>query len=295
MQQYLRLPVSTVLIALAVACSSRDTAAPVARVSMTPSRTRAAIGSPLEFAYRFDVAPDAAIGGDYKVFVHVLDADERMVWNDDHDPPIPTSSWTPGQVIEYTRTLFVPAFSIVGDVTVAVGLYRDDGRLPLEGPDEADRDDTDRAYRVAGLHLLPETENVFVIYKSGWHPDEFSPEAPEAQSWKWTQGTAVLSFLNPRRDITFYLEYDTRPDVFADTPQQVAIKAGDRTIETFAADHVGPRLLRIPIPADALGTAEMAELRIEVDRTFVPANLPAGGKDTRELGIRVYHAFVEGR
>ena len=39
----------------------------------------------------------------------------------------------------------------------------------------------------------------------------------------------------------------------------------------------------------------MAELRIEVDQTFVPAKLPAGGHDTRELGIRVYHAFVEPR
>ena len=39
----------------------------------------------------------------------------------------------------------------------------------------------------------------------------------------------------------------------------------------------------------------MAELRIELDKTFVPAKLPAGGRDARELGIRVYHAFVEAR
>ena len=32
----------------------------------------------------------------------------------------------------------------------------------------------------------------------------------------------------------------------------------------------------------------MAELVIDVDRTFTP-----GGGDTRELGIRVFHAFVE--
>jgi hypothetical protein len=31
-----------------------------------------------------------------------------------------------------------------------------------------------------------------------------------------------------------------------------------------------------------------------VDRTFVPALFPAAGaRDTRELGLRVYHAFVE--
>jgi hypothetical protein len=39
----------------------------------------------------------------------------------------------------------------------------------------------------------------------------------------------------------------------------------------------------------------MAELRVEVDRTFVPAKLPAGGRDVRELGLRVYNVFVETR
>jgi hypothetical protein len=83
--------------------------------------------------------------------------------------------------------------------------------------------------------------------------------------------------------------------VFGDAPQTVTVLAGDQLIDTFKVDHVGPRLLRIPIPAAALGTGEMAEIRLEVDRTFVPASLPAGGKDDRELGIRVYHAFLEGR
>jgi hypothetical protein len=37
----------------------------------------------------------------------------------------------------------------------------------------------------------------------------------------------------------------------------------------------------------------MSELRIEVDKPFVPANLPNAGSDRRELGIRVYHTFLE--
>ena len=38
----------------------------------------------------------------------------------------------------------------------------------------------------------------------------------------------------------------------------------------------------------------MVELRIAVDKTFVPALIPtANSKDPRELGIRVFHAFVE--
>jgi hypothetical protein len=298
MQQYLHarpFVICAALAAIASACSSRDTAEPVATIGVTPSRTSAPIGSPVDFTYRFEVAPGAAIDGDYRVFVHVLDADERVLWMDDHDPSVPTSEWAPGQPNEYIRTRFVPSSASVGDVTIVAGLYDDDGRLPLQGPDEASRDGNSRAYRVAGLQLLPETENIFVIYKNGWHPEEFSEETPEGLSWTWTQRSAVLSVLNPRADATFYLQYDSRPDVFADAPQTVTVYAGDQLIDTFTVNHVGPRLLRMPIPAAALGTGEMAEIRLEVDRTFVPASLPAGGKDDRELGIRVYQAFLERR
>jgi hypothetical protein len=66
-------------------------------------------------------------------------------------------------------------------------------------------------------------------------------------------------------------------------------------VESFAADNGGAVLKRIPVTAAQLGEAEQAELRIEVDRTFVPSKQPAGGKDVRELGLRVYHAYVEAR
>ena len=46
--------------------------------------------------------------------------------------------------------------------------------------------------------------------------------------------------------------------------------------------------MTFPVTAAQLGTADMAELIIDVDRTFTP-----GGTDPRELGIRVFHAFIE--
>ena len=42
------------------------------------------------------------------MFVHFLDADNERLWTDDHDSPIPTTQWKPGQIIEYTKTMFVP-------------------------------------------------------------------------------------------------------------------------------------------------------------------------------------------
>ena len=55
------------------------------------------------------------------------------------------------------------------------------------------------------------------------------------------------------------------------------------------------QLLRIPLKADTLGTGDSAELKIAVDKTYVPAVVTSGSKDPRELGVRVFHAFVDPR
>lgn len=289
-----RLVRSTLALAIAAplaACSKTDSAPPVATVSFSPSKARAPLGSPIDLTYKFDVAPNAKIDGDYRVFFHLQDSDGKSLWIDDHTPPVPTSQWKPGQKIEYTLTRFVPVVPYVGEATVRVGLYKPGGeRLPLVG-DATDRASTDREYKVGTLQLLPQSENVFVMKKAGWHPPEFAPENP-AIEWSWTQKLAVLNFQNPRKDVTLYLEYDARPDVF-DRPQQVTITSAGQPVSTFAADSSDKVLRRITITAAQLGTNEMAEVRIDVDRTFTPAKLPTGGTDARELGIRVYHHFIE--
>jgi hypothetical protein len=99
--------------------------------------------------------------------------------------------------------------------------------------------------------------------------------------------SATMSFKNPKKDSTFYVEYDTRTDKFP-TPQQVTIRSGDQVIGTFTADTPTKKPLSFPLSAAQLGPGEMAEITIDVDQTFAP-----GGTDTRELGIRVYHLFVE--
>ena len=52
---------------------------------------------------------------------------------------------------------------------------------------------------------------------------------------------------------------------------------------------------KIPLTAAALGAGEMVELRLVVDQTFVPGARAgrAVGNDPRELGARVFHAFVQ--
>ncbi len=129
------------------------------------------------------------------------------------------------------------------------------------------------------------------VYSSGWHPPESDASTPES-TWQWTRQTATLSFAKPNADALFYLDYAARPDAFADGPQTITVSIGDQVLQSFAADSTGRRLQRIPLHRAALGTGDRVEIQIAVDRTFVPATLPAGGRDERELGIQVYHAFV---
>ena len=256
---------------------------PVATPTMTFSRPRVAIGSPVDVTYRFQVASDAKFDGDYWVFVHVLDSQGELMWTDDHAPSVPTSRWTPGQVVQYTRTIFAPNYPYIGEASVRLGLYSPQSgkRLALAGTDAGRRE-----YPVAKLELLPQSENVYLIYKDGWHPAEVSAENP-ASEWQWTQKRAAFSFRNPKKDADFFLEYDARSDLFT-PPQQLTVKLGEQVVAAFPAAAKEKALQVIPIRAEQFGSAEMAEISIELDRTFKP-----GGADTRELGIRVYHVFIQ--
>ena len=273
-------------LAAASGCSRKEETVPcVATPSVTLARERAAIGSPLTFSYKFDVAQTASISQDYVVFVHVLDDQGERLWGDDHPPVEPTSKWKPGQKVEYTRTVFVPNYPYIGPAHVRIGLYLPSAsqRLPLCATDISRRE-----YEVAKFQLLPQSENIFLIYKDGWHPAEVSSEDP-TNEWQWTKKAATISFRNPKKDGTFFVEYDARNDKFP-TPQQVTVRSGDQVIGTFAADSKAPKLVSLPVTAAQLGSADMSEITLEVDQTFSP-----GGGDTRELGIRVFHAFIEAK
>ena len=281
--------VVTVLAAtlLMAGCGSKEEKEPaVATAALTMSHERVPIGSPLKLTYSFDVAPNARIDGDYWVFAHVLEPDGEQLWTDDHLPPTPTSKWTPGQKVEYTRTVFVPNYPYIGPAIVKLGLYdpKTGRRLTLAGDASATR----KEYQVAKFELQPQSENIFLIFKEGWHPAEVAGNEPNTE-WQWTKKSATISFRNPKKDGTVYLEYSARVDKFT-PPQQVTLRIGDQTIGTFAATSRDRTLLTFPVTAAQFGSGDVAELIIDVDKTFTP-----GGADTRELGIQVFHAFIDAK
>jgi hypothetical protein len=238
--------------------------------------------------YRFQVAatpPQAS----YRVFVHVVDVDEELMWTDDHSLPEDPHRWQPGQTIEYSRTMFVPMYPYVGASKVLVGIYdtATDTRLKLGNPDRGDR-----SYQVAEFELLPQTENVYLVYRDGWHPAEASADNP-AIEWKWTRQEATIAFRNPKQDSTFVLQLDN-PAQTPSAASEVDIRLGDRSLAVLPVGPVDPPVHKIPLSAADLGTADMVEIRLVANRTFVPALEPsAKSGDTRELGVRVFHVFVQ--
>jgi hypothetical protein len=112
------------LLVTASCTTPRDDAAPVASMAVSIAPTQAAIGTPIEVRYRFEALPGASMPpGRHIVFVHAVDSSGRMVWTDDHEPPVPTERWQTGRPVEYTRTMFVPRVTVGGAVDIRIGLY----------------------------------------------------------------------------------------------------------------------------------------------------------------------------
>src|SRR5262245_46235157 len=73
--------------------------------SVKVNRARAPLGSAIEVTYTWTLEPGAKkLDQDYRALVHFLDSHEVMLFEDDHTPVPPPSSWEPGKSYSYTRT-----------------------------------------------------------------------------------------------------------------------------------------------------------------------------------------------
>lgn len=283
--------VLTILAVTLAACGkAEDTTPAVGTLQVSLSRPKVALGSPVEVTYKFTAAVNAPNLGTRRVFVHFLDADDELMWTDDHEPPTPSTEWKAGQTVEYSRTMFAPSYPYVGPAKVVAGLYApgNNERLKLSNEDRGDR-----SYKVVDFELLPQTENIFVIFKDGWHPAEVVAEGAGRTEWQWTKKDATLAFRNPKRDVVLYLQADN-PATGPNAAQQLAISVGDQVLTTVMLSATESPVRTYSITAAQLGQGDMVEMKFTADKTFVPALDPAmKSGDPRELGVRVFHAFIQ--
>ena len=278
---------SLVLLAGLTGCGVTDSAPPVATPAVELSRSSVSLGGTLDMRYRFTVAPDITdFPGDYQVFVQFLDTNGAVMFTDDHAPPQPTGTWRPGQEIEYDRRVIVPVDPYTGQVTVAVGLQSplNGNRLPLEGQYLGER-----AYSVGTLDMVPPSRNGLAKYQDGWH----GVESGTNRDWRWTTGRATIVFPNPRTAATLHLEVGGQPELL-ETAQRLTLEIDGTEIETLDLASEAPIFHRIDVPAESLGDGATVVLTLNVEDTFVPAELTENeNRDPRELGARVFYAFLE--
>ena len=72
------------------------------------------------------------------------------------------------------------------------------------------------------------------------------------------------------------------------------MRVGDQPLGTVTLPRSPGAIEKLPIASAQLGEGEMVELRLIADKTFIPSAEPgAAASDTRELGARVFHLFVQ--
>ena len=266
-------------------CSPSEPAVATATVDL--SRDSVSVGSPVDIGIRFDVLEAIpVVQEDYEVLLHVLDANGDLLWAMDHQPVIPTSEWQVGQSVAYNIREKIPLYPYVGEVAVAIGLYSlvTGERLTLSGNDLGQR-----SYPAATFLLNPQDGAEQVVYLDGWYQAEFQDDG--RNRWRWMGDRAVLGMRNPRGAARLYLELQGRPDLF-DRPQRVSLSIGGRTLfEGFLGTEEVVFVERELLGSDFGSTDDIA-LEIHVDQTFVLSGGLAEGSDERELGIRVFYAYL---
>jgi hypothetical protein len=256
--------------------------------SFSANRARAPLGSAIEVTYTWTLDPTAKkLPQDYRALVHFLDQHKSVIFTDDHVPIPAPSSWEPGKTYSYKRTVFIPVYPYVGPVRVVMGLYPVAGhgeRVGMKGEDLGLRE-----YKVAILDFLPQTDNIFLVYKDGWHNPEPHPDNPSIER-TWTKKEALVSFKNPKKDVIVYLDADTCVKCFQETPV-LTISANGKTGITFPIETPEVFLKKIHFKADDLGTDDWVDLRLTMNQSFIPKTLGMN-QDSRELGLLVYHLYV---
>lgn len=284
-----RLALALIAVTAVAGCNRRKPAELTDVVpSLSVNRARAPLGSAIEVTYTWTVGPTAKkLDQNYRAFVHFMDSHDVILFGDDHVPVPAPSTWEPGKTYSYTRTVFIPVYPYVGDVEARVGLHPEGRgeRLALKGDDAGMRE-----YRVGKMEVLPQTENIFLVYKEGWHNPESSPQNPSLER-TWTKKDALVSFKNPKKDIVVYLEADTNYKAF-DFPPVLTVAVNGRSGLVVPIENSEVFLKKIRVKAADLGSEEWVDLRLGMNQSFVPKLKGVNTHDDRELGLLVYHLYI---
>lgn len=251
------------------------------------NKKSAEMGTPIEVTYSFSTKNNyVAMNKNWTVFVHFIDPKRVLRFQDDHEPPKPTSEWRANGNYNYTRTLFVPRNIPAGEYRVVAGLYipAKGERMPLEA-----KEFDNRRYDMGTLLVEIPPQEPVLQYSQGWYDPEADPKDIGNQ-WRWTKKDAILKVRNPNTDALLYLKVDGVPERFSE-PQKLTVSVGDYVVDVVPITSNQPTMKKYALPKDKLGSGKLLDVKLSLDKSFIPAS-DNSSKDTRELGVRVYQLYL---
>lgn len=289
MSRLLRVSFAIVLLIIFIASGcNRQKATIIPKLQI--NKKSAEMGTPIELTYSFSTKKDyVALMKDLTVFCHFLDPKRVIRFQDDHVPPpsMQTSQWRPGKNYNYTRTVFIPKNIPAGEYTISMGIY---------APDKGERIDLDaktldhRAYNMGTLLIEIPPQEPIIQYSKGWYDPESVPN-DIGTHWRWTKKEAILKVRNPKADSLLYFRADGNGERFKGNPQIVTLKIDDFVVDSFPIVDNLQFLKKYNISKERLGDGKMLELKVGVDKVFIPAE-DKQSVDKRELGLRVYELYI---
>ena len=182
----------------------------------------------------------------------------------------------------------VPAESLGDGTTVVLTLNVEGTFVPTELTGNESSDQRELGARV--FYAFLESEGGFATYQDGWHgssPGRLGIGAgprvgrPSPSRIRGPLRPCIWRWLGARR--------------LFETAQRLTLEIGETEIETLDLASGTPIYHRIDVPAERLGDDDTVVLTLNVDVTFVPAELTGNeNPDQRELGAQVFYAFLEG-
>jgi len=243
------------------------------------------LDEPLHIAYTWTPGDDfTAPMEDYQVFVHAIDPQGNIVFQDDHYPSEPTSQWSAGAAQRYERWLYVPTGLEVDQLDFVVGLYSPDGRALMRGDAgtwTAAREVHELEIRIGDMSGVP-------AYVEGWHAME--TDEVSGRSWRWSEGVARAAFTNPRRAAVLHVTAHGPVDEVG--PQVLVLRIGETEVGRIEIANATDFSERIEVPAAVMGEDDWVELVLEATPVLTPRELDPESADERTLGVQVFRLHL---
>ena len=269
-------------LSLVVLSCGEDDGPPVARVDVTPRQIRLGFpeAQPLQLQWT-PTAPLEGLSSQPMVFIHLLDADKKLVRT--FDQPFP-QTWTPGTPVSFEARLFqsqlAPPLS-PGTYSVTVGLYEGKRRWALEGLGER----IDRAEYVAAQVEVPsESTAPKLVFSPQWLPVEPGADR-QVLVRRWLNGRGAIRLEGVRAAGSLWLVLRIPPVNAANERLELEAPAAlpgvlVRGCGGFEMSVSGPGIHEIEVPVDG---AENGACRIGLNANYAIVSTTTGERRSVSL------------